>query len=524
MLLQAWEIVHKLRQYSWVTAFVIFSICISTNGFSQGPPPPPPPPPGGAIPPLPPVPQPPQNPGTPEKELLGKFLFWETQLSSDSAVSCGSCHFPEAGGSDPRSLIQGTRHPGSDGVFGNADDVFGSIGIQAQDCNGAILGGGAFGMERQVTARRSQSTVGAMFSPRLFWDGRSGPEFIDPETGTVSIPGGSTPAGGALEAQALEPILSEIEMGCDTRSWDQVRARLIASIPLQFATNIPQPMVNALAQFPDYPALFEMAFGTPDITAERIAFAIAAYERTLLPDQTPFDQFINGNPNALTLDQQQGLNVFLNNCLPCHGGPFLSDNVFHDIGVRPENEDVGRFQVTGNEIDRGRFKTPPLRNVALRAPFFHNGGKETLLDVVNFYNVGGDFQNPEQGPQTPPLNLPLGARLDLVEFLESLTDPRAENALPPFDHPTMPVYFRRGDINQDGTVDISDVINGLQYLFDNEVILCADAADTNDDGEINIADSVRLLARLFNGAEPLPAPSELSEGPDLTPDLLECLN
>ncbi len=512
------------RHFFSLAGVAVMVIGLSVVAFAQGPPPPPPPPPGGGLPPLPPVPQPPQNPGTPEKELLGKFLFWETQLSADSAVSCGTCHFPEAGGSDPRSLTQATRHPGSDGVFGNEDDVFGSIGIQTQDCSGEIIGDGIFGTERQVTPRRSQSAVGAMFAPQLFWDGRSGPEFIDPETGTVSIPAGSTPAGGALEGQALVPILSEIEMGCETRTWDQVRARLISSPPLQFATNIPQPMVSTLAQFPDYPALFEMAFGTPDITAERIAFAIAAYERTLLPDQTPFDQFINGNPNALTQDQQQGLNVFLNECLPCHGGPFLSDNVFHDIGVRPENEDVGRFEVTGNEIDRGRFKTPSLRNVALRAPFFHNGGKETLLDVVNFYNAGGDFQNPEQGPGTPPLNLPLGARLDLVEFLESLTDPRAASALPPFDHPTMPVYFRRGDVNRDGVVDISDVINGLQYLFDNEMISCEDAADTNDDGQINIADAIRLLGRLFNGSEPLPAPSEMSEGPDLTLDPLECLN
>ena len=88
----------------------------------------------------------------------------------------------------------------------------------------------------------------------------------------------------------------------------------------------------------------------------------------------------------------------------------------------------------------------------------------------------------------------------------------------------MPKFFRRGDVNRDGSVDISDAITGLQHLFDNLPITCEDAADTNDDGQLNIADAVRLLARLFNGAEPLPAPSELSEGPDLTIDLLECLD
>ncbi|MGB1072356.1 MAG: cytochrome c peroxidase, partial [Planctomycetota bacterium] len=116
-----------------VSQWVRLGVLLASFGFcsaliAQGPPPPPPPPPGG-IPPLPPVPQPAQNPGTPEKELLGKFLFWETQLSTDSAVSCGTCHFPEAGGSDPRTLAEVTRHPGADGVFGNADDVMGSIGI-----------------------------------------------------------------------------------------------------------------------------------------------------------------------------------------------------------------------------------------------------------------------------------------------------------------------------------------------------------------------------------------------------------
>ena len=508
--------------------FLLFLAWLSFGDVlvAQGPPPPPPPPGGGGIPPLTPVPEPAQHPSTTEEEMLGKFLFWETQLSQDRAVSCGTCHFPEAGGSDPRTLSEVTRHPGSDGVLGTPDDIMGSIGSQSQNCDGTILSNTFFGTERQVTNRKSQSTLGAMYSPNLFWDGRIGPQFINPETGAVSIPGAGSgsPAGGALEAQAIDPILSEIEMGCDSRSWDDVRARLLAAVPLQYSTNIPVAMASTLAQFPDYSALFTMAFGTPTITAERIAFAIAAYERTLNPDQTPFDLFLAGNPNAMSNDAQQGFNRFQNACLPCHGGPFLSDNVFHDIGVRPENEDLGRFLITGNNVDRGRFKTPPLRNVELRAPYFHNGGKETLLDVVNFYNGGGDFQNPEQGPGTPPLGLPLGARLDIVEFLEALTDPRAEQGLPPFDHPSMPVYFRRGDVNSDGVMDISDAIGVLQYLFDGLVVNCDDAADANDDGEINISDAVRLLSRLFNGGEPLPAPSESAEGPDLTIDQLECLN
>jgi len=398
------------------------------------------------------------------------------------------------------------------------------MGLQVQDCGGVIGSSSLFGTERQVTSRKAPSSINAMFDPRLFWDGRSGPNFQNPETGANSIPGNSTPAGGALEAQSVDPIISEVEMGCSSRTWDDVRARLIAAIPMQYNTDIPQEMLDALIQFPDYPSLFEMAFGSPEIDAERIAFALASYERTLFSNQTPLDQFIAGNNGALTPGQVNGMNVFLNNCLPCHGGPFLSDGVFHDIGVRPENEDVGRFAVTGNPGDLGRFKTPPLRNVELRAPFFHNGGKETLLDVVNFYNDGGDFQNPDGGPGTPPLNLPLGARLDLVAFLEALTDERVRNSLPPFDHPTLPKYFRRGDSNLDGAVDISDVIHSLEFLFGDAVVGCEDATDMNDDGQLNIADPVTLLNRLFGGGPVLPAPSDLTSGPDLTADPLECLD
>ncbi|MEC9477368.1 MAG: cytochrome c peroxidase [Planctomycetota bacterium] len=502
------------------------SLIISVADLAaQGPPPPPPPPGGnGPIPPLPPVPQTPENPITAEKALLGKFLFWDSQLSSNSAIACGSCHEPAAGGSDPRTLSELSRHPGADGAFGTDDDILGSLGVQRQDCFGELISDNFFQWERQVTSRKSPSVIGSMFDPRLFWDGRVGPVFENPETGQVSIPGNSpSPAAGALEAQAIGPIISSIEMGCETRTWDDVRARLMAAIPLQYTTDLPQEMADALIQFPNYESLFQMAFGTPDITGERIAFAIATYERTLLPDQTPLDAFIAGDSSALTQAQINGMNVFLNNCLPCHGGPFLSNGNFHDIGVRPENEDVGRFEVTGNPNDIGRFKTPPLRNVELRAPYFHNGGKMTLEEVVEFYNDGGDFQNPEQGPQTPPLNLPPGARNDLVEFMHALTDERVRNGLAPFDHPQLPPDFRRGDSNRDGNVDISDVVHSLQHLFEGGESLCQDAVDMNDDGALNIADPIRLLDRLFGSGEPLPAPSDLTEGPDLTHDLLTCL-
>lgn len=473
--------------------------------------------PGGIFDPLPPMPQPPENPLTDQKALLGKFLFWEEQLSHDNSTSCGTCHIPEAGGSDPRVQQSRSIHPGYDGIFGNADDVVGSIGVVLQACGGDTIDDGVFFPERQVTGRRSPSFIAAGYHPTLFWDGRAGPEFVDPETGQVLIP-----VGGALEAQAVAPILSMVEMGCDTLGWDSVRQKMMAITPLALATDLPDDLIDGLIQFSDYPALFDNAFGDPEISAARIAFAIASYERTLVPDRTPFDLFNEGINDALTENQQLGLLLFADNCLPCHETPALGDGSFRNIGVRPAFEDEGLGAVTGDPEHAGQFKSPSLRNVGLRAPYFHNGGKADLDEVLAFYNGGGDFAPAD--PLIVEMNLPNSELAQIKDFLEQgLTDPRVEFALPPFDHPTMQPFFVRGDSNADGAVDISDAIASLQFLFTGGVILCEDASDSNDDGTIDIADPVALLARLFVGAAPLPAPSDISFGPDPTPDSLACL-
>ena len=473
--------------------------------------------PGDILDPLGPMPAPAENPLTDEKALLGKFLFWEEQLSHDNSVSCGSCHAPEVGGSDARFADPRSVHPGFDGLFGTPDDISGSIGVVLQDCSGSLLDDGTFYPQRQVTSRRSQSMIGAGYHPTLFWDGRAGPEFTDPETSQVLIA-----VGGALEAQAVGPIVSMVEMGCDSLGWDSVRQKLIAATPMALATDLPDDMVDALLLFEDYPALFENAFGDSDINAARIAFAIASYERILIPDRTPFDIFNEGNADALTMNQQQGMLLFIDNCLPCHSTPALGDGLFRNIGVRPIFEDEGHFVVTGDPDDMGHFKTPSLRNVGLRAPYFHNGGKADLDEVLAFYNGGGDFE--PNDPLMEPMGL-TNSDLALIKdfLLNGLTDSRAEFGLPPFDHPTMQPYFVRGDSNDDGTVDISDAIHGLQFLFTGGEIVCEDATDNNDDGALDIADPIALLARLFGGAPPLPLPSDISFGPDPTSDVLVCL-
>jgi len=476
----------------------------------------------GTLNPLPPMPFPPENPPTPEKILLGKFLFWEEQLSSDNSNACGTCHIPEFGGGDPRAFDAIAEHPGADGLFGTADDVRGSVGVPRQDCAGELVEDPSFQFRRQATGRKSPTMIMAGFAPDLFWDGRATGEFRDPLTDQVLIP-----SGGALETQAVAPPVSEVEMACETRDWAELTTKLATVAPLALATDLPFDMEQALLTQPDYPSLFTAAFGTPEITPTRIGFAIASYERSLVADRTPFDLFIGsgGIPpiaDALTLDQQQGLLLFLDNCSTCHTGSLLTDHQFHNIGVRPSGEDLGRQEVTGNALDAGRFKTPGLRNIALRAPYFHNGGKATLDDVLAFYTGGGDFID-----DIDPLMFPLGlANSDLLlikDFLENgLTDSRVVQGLPPFDRPTLQTFFRRGDSNLDGAVDIADAIHALSILFQGQPLLCGDASDANDDGALDIADGITILSRILAGGAPLPLPSDISFGPDPTQDALGC--
>ena len=384
---------------------------------------------------LPPPPFPPQNTFSEAKRVLGKALFWDEQLSSDNTMACGTCHIPAAGGSDPR-LGPASRHPGQNGILGNADDKFGSPGVIHSNRRDNFVEDALFGFDPQVTERRANSQIGAAYFDSLFWDGRAESTFVDPETGQVSIP-----AGGALESQAVGPILSSVEMGHEGRTWDQVREKLGASDPMALAWDLPADLAAVVASEASYPDLFEDAFGDPTIDAERIAYAIATYERTLIPNQTPFDDFMSGNNAALTQQQIQGMNAFNGpaRCVQCHSGPLFSDGLFHNLGLRPIPEDNGLQGVTGNFQDRGKFKTASLRNVELRGRWFHNGdpGIGNLNQAVGFYNnSGGNFPD-NRDPILDGLNVPPQARNNIAAFLTALTDPRVANETPPFDRPRL---------------------------------------------------------------------------------------
>ena len=375
---------------------------------------------------LPPVPIPPQNPITPNKVELGRALFWDEQLSSTGTVSCGTCHIPTAGGGDPRQALT-SLHPGLDGSLGTADDVVGSPGVPLHDATGRYTRDPFFGLQPQVTDRNAPTMINAAFAPSLFWDGRASATFLDPETGVTVLAN-----RGALESQAAGPPLSDVEMGHVGRDWQDVIDRVTTATPLALAEDVPADLAAFVAGN-DYPTLFASAFGTPDVSAARIAMAIATYERTLLSDETPFDQ------GALTQQEQRGLAIFNGpgRCNLCHSGPLFTDNDFHNIGVRPIAEDDGRAGVTGQPQDAGRFKTPGLRNVGLSAPYFHGGSAATLADVVDFYNRGGDFPQ-NQDPLIQPLGLAPPQRADLVAFLATgLLDARVANETGPFERPTL---------------------------------------------------------------------------------------
>ncbi|UXI68075.1 cytochrome-c peroxidase [Tahibacter amnicola] len=388
----------------------------------------------GAPPPLGAPPIPAGNPQTPAKIALGQALFWEEQLSKTGTVACGTCHRPFGGGADPRTglALASSTNPGKDGLVGTPDDVHGSAGVPAHGSDGLYQSVASFGIGIQVGGRRAPSAVNAAYAPLLFWDGRAGGTFVDPLTNQTLIA-----QGGALENQALGPLVNTVEMAFTGAQVNTIGQRLTGIQPLALAANVPTALTTWIAGR-DYPALFAEVFGSSDITAARIALAIASYERTLAGNQTPLDAERGGTPSLTNLERT-GQQVFVqNDCAACHGGALMSDNQFHYIGVRPVDDDLGRFAQTNNPNDRGAFRSPSLRNVELRSPFMSNGRFTTLEQVVDFYDRGGDFTAPNKDPRIRPRNLTAQQKTALLAFLRRpLTDLRVSAETGPFQRPTL---------------------------------------------------------------------------------------
>jgi cytochrome c peroxidase len=201
--------------------------------------------------------------------------------------------------------------------------------------------------------------------------------------------------------------------------------------------------VSKIAQDPAYAAEFTQAFGPGSVTLGKIQRSLATFERTLLSGNSPFDQYqYGGNKQALTPAAIHGLAIFTDprkgNCVVCHTidarYALFTDGKFHNTGSGVNGEgtltDLGRFGQTKLETEKGEFKTPTLRNVALTGPYMHDGSLKTLKDVVDFY-AGGGNSNPYLDKEIKALNLTAQDRADLVAFLEALTGEMPRNAGPP---------------------------------------------------------------------------------------------
>jgi cytochrome c peroxidase len=253
------------------------------------------------------------------------------------------------------------------------------------------------GVQKRTGTRNSPTVFNAAYYTTQFWDGRA----------------------ASLEQQAEGPMQNPVEMAHTLRG---VEKRLSAD--------------------PSYMAEFQKAFGPGPITIKRVVNAVAAFERTVISANSPFDRWYYGHDEKAVSDSvKRGLQVFVDpkkgNCEACHtinkDFALFTDNKFHNIGVGATEDKVadrGRFDVTNNDVDTASFKTPSLRNIAQTAPYFHDGSRKTLKEVMDFY-IGGGNSNPHLDKEVHALDfLTAQERADLLAFMESLTGDTPKNVGP----------------------------------------------------------------------------------------------
>jgi cytochrome c peroxidase len=319
------------------------------------------------------------NPMSAEKVELGRWLFYDTRLSGNKTMSCGSCHIQALAFTDGK-----TRSIGSTG---------------------------------EIHPRSSMSLVNVAYASRLTW---------------------ANPLLDRLEDQALTPLLGDdpVEMGLDGRTGD-------FSTLLRNETNYKELTRKA---FPDDDDPYSLLNGIR---------AISAFVRTIVSLESPYDHFINGDDSALSDAAVRGMNLFFSErleCFHCHGGFNFTDSTthananidqvgYHNTGLYNldgngayPDDNTGLFDMTGERRDMGRFKAPSLRNVAITAPYMHDGSVATLSDAIDHYSRGGRLieegvyagdgrLSPYKSEFVRGFELKNDERQDLIEFLEALTDP-----------------------------------------------------------------------------------------------------
>jgi cytochrome c peroxidase len=249
------------------------------------------------------------------------------------------------------------------------------------------------GIKGQHGGRRAPPVSNAAYLPLQFWDGRA----------------------PSLEEQAKGPIANPIEMG-----------------------NTHEVMIRTVTDIPGYVEEFKAVFGPVPLTVDLVAQAIASFERTVVTTDSPFDRYVKGDEAALTEQEKMGLEIFngKGHCSACHWGPNFTDGRFHNLGVKPQDPakpDLGRYEITKDPRDKGAFKTPIVRDAALRAPYLHDGSEKTLESLVDFYNRGGDTDDPNLDPLIVPLDLSQAEKDALVAFMKhamTSTNPEVANVKP----------------------------------------------------------------------------------------------
>ena len=380
----------------------------------------------------------------------------------------------------------------------NIDDIVGSQGVvrstferidegKAEDvCSDDPASDLIFHPDRQVTGRNAPNMIMAIFNRENFWDGRANEVFNGVNvTNADPVPPIMVDDGAELQeetialhpssqaSQEVGPPNNEVEMSCAGRTFPELGRKLLSLTPLgQQEVDSDDSVLGFLSNSPanaldtTYEDMIEAAFQnrfwdsaetillpaengaiTDDFSLMENNFslfwglAIMLYGSTLIPDDTPFDHFAEAGqvplPGEFEQQEVDGLELFMGEarCSSCHGGSTFGSTVagspFANTGVRPTAEDLGRGD--------GEFKTPTIRNAEITGPYFHNGGKLTLRQVVDFYDQGGDFDNPEKNSQVRPLGLTDAQKDALVAFMLALTDERVRCESAPFDHPSINV-------------------------------------------------------------------------------------
>jgi cytochrome c peroxidase len=283
------------------------------------------------------------------------------------------------------------------------------------------------------------TVLDAMFWDGMFWDRRVGSSLVDPVTHNVLIA-----SGAALEAQALVPMMNPAEMACAGRDWPSATRKIAAARPLALASDLPADLLALQQGASSYAQLFRKVFGDENVTAARVAMAIATYERTLTADQTPWDRWRAGDESAMSEQERRGFQLFAFKglCTCCHtaplfGLPQLIDDAFHEHSWDGGAAEMGMDKP--GDYTNPAFRTVSARNAGLReaSGLLHDGlaPGNSLDALIAAYNKA-PVRNVHLCRRA--LDLTDAEQKDLVAFVrDALTDPRAAKEEPPFDRPKL---------------------------------------------------------------------------------------